>query len=87
VRSSAGGWRMGIRCGTGSELMAAVDALLTITRESVAGSTAPTLVVRCPHGTTTLDLPTSLAAAVRSLTAVAILQHYSTTGCSCTRSA
>jgi hypothetical protein len=68
--------------------MAAADASLTITREPVAGSTAPQLVVRCLHGTTTLDLPALLAAAAaRSLTAVAILQHYSTTGCSCTRSA
>ena len=66
--------------------MAAAEAPLTITREPVAGSTAMRLVLRCPHGTTTLNLPMPLAAAAaRSLTAVAVLQHYSTTGCSCTR--
>jgi hypothetical protein len=68
--------------------MAAADAPLTITREPVPGSAAQTLAVRCLHATTTLDLPTSLdAAAERSLTAVAVLQHYSTTGCSCMRPA
>ena len=68
--------------------MPSADATLTITREPVAGTAAPTLVLRCPHGTTTLDLPSPLAAAAeRSLTAVAVLQHYSTTGCSCMRPA
>jgi hypothetical protein len=66
--------------------MAAADPPLTITRAS--GAAAPRLIVRCPHATTTLDLPTPLdAAAERSLTAVAVLQHYSITGCSCTRPA
>jgi hypothetical protein len=78
---------MAITCSIGSEAMVA-DAPLTITREAIPGRAAPRLIVHCPHGTTTLDLPTPLAvAAERSLTAVAILQHYSTTGCSCTRSA
>jgi hypothetical protein len=68
--------------------MAAAEASLTITRAPVAGSPAQRLVLRCPHGTTTLNLPLPLAAAAaRSLTTVAILQHYSITGCSCTRSA
>ena len=67
------------------------DAPLTITRDitrdPIAGSAAPRLIVRCLHGTTTLDLPTPVDDATeRRLTAVAVLQHYSTTGCSCTRS-
>jgi hypothetical protein len=66
--------------------MAATEAPLTITRECIAGTAAPRLVIRCPHGTTTLNLPLPLdAAAERRLTAVAVLQHYSITGCSCTR--
>jgi hypothetical protein len=68
--------------------MPSTDAMLTITLEPPASSAAQTLVIRCPHGTTTLDLPALLdAAAKRSVTAVAVLQHYSTTGCSCTRHA
>ena len=78
---------MAITCSIGSEAMV-IDAPLTITREAVPGSAAPRLIVRCLHATTTLILPTPLAAAAeRRLTAVAVLQHYSITGCSCTRPA
>ena len=66
--------------------MPTTDATLTITIEPDHAGAARTLVVRCPHGTTTLPLPTVAdAAAERVATTLAVLQHYRTTGCGCTR--
>ena len=72
----------------GSEPMPPADATLTISVELDPAGSSPTLVVRCSHGTTTLPLPeTADAAAERAATTLVVLQHYTTTGCSCTRPA
>ncbi len=64
------------------------DATLTITIEPDPAGGARTLVVRCRHGTTTLPLSeTADVAAERAATTLAVLQHYRTTGCNCTRPA
>ncbi len=66
--------------------MPGVDATLTITVETDPATAARTLVIRCPHAVTTLPLPTTAeAAAERTATTLAVLKHYSTTGCACGR--
>ncbi len=62
------------------------DATLTITIEPDPAGAGRTLLVRCPHGTTTLRLSeTADVAAERAATTLAVLQHYRTTGCGCIR--
>ena len=70
------------------ESMPRADATLTIAIEDATGATARALVVRCPHGVTTLPLPAMTdAAAERAATTLAILKHYGTTACACGRAA
>ena len=62
------------------------DATLTITIEPDDAGAGRTLTVRCPHGRTTLPLSeTADIVAERVATTLAVLQHYRTTGCGCTR--
>ena len=64
------------------------DTTLTITTEQDPSAAAPMLRMQCAHGTTTLTLPVAVdGAAERVATTLAVLQHYRTTGCSCTRTA
>ena len=66
--------------------MPPADATLTISVEPDPAGISPTLVVRCPHGRTTLPLAaTADAAAERTATTLVVLQHYTITGCRCTR--
>ena len=68
--------------------MPSTRATLTITVEPDPAGGARILVVRCPHGTTTLPLPeTTAAAAERTATTLLVLQHYAATHCRCTRPA
>ncbi len=66
--------------------MPTTDTTLTITIEPDHAGAPRTLVVRCPHGTTTLPLSeTADVASERAATTLVVLQHYRTTGCGCTR--
>ncbi len=64
------------------------ETTLSITTEQDPSASAPLLRMQCAHGTTTLTLPVAVdRAAERVATTLAVLQHYRTTGCSCTRPA
>ncbi len=66
--------------------MPGADATLTISIGHDPNADSRMLLVRCPHGTTTLPLPPDAPAdAERAAVTLAVLQHYRTTGCTCTR--
>ena len=68
--------------------MPSADPTLTISVEADPAGGVRTLVVHCPHATTTLPLPAPAdAAAERAAMTLAVLQHYRTTGCRCTHAA
>ena len=71
---------------TDSDPMDPSETTLSITTEQGPSAAAPMLRMQCTHGTTTVALPVAAdRAAERVATTRAVLQHYRTTGCSCTR--
>ena len=61
------------------------DPTLTTSIDDAINRQPRRLTVRCPHGHTTLPLPSvPNLPAERVATVLAVLQHYSATGCACT---